>query len=271
MVNEKNTFAHGRIFLLCAILLLDIYTFKYLNVRLSIVIPTLNEEAYLPLLLRSIDQQSLTDYEVIVADAESTDRTVEIAKSFGAAVVAGGMPGAGRNAGAAVAKGDVIVFFDADVILLDDHFLEDTLCEFDAREFGAASCRVKPLSDKMIDRAMHWVYNAYLTSTASVLPHAPGFCIFARREVHEKIGGFDESVQFAEDQEYVMRAAKVSTFGFLQSHPIPVSMRRLERDGRFVTATKNLLAELHMRTIGPVRTDFLKYRFGYENEKDSRG
>lgn len=238
--------------------------------QLSIVIPTLNEEAYLPLLLRSVDQQTFTDYEVIVADAGSTDRTVEIARSFGATVLAGGMPGVGRNAGAAIAKGDVIIFFDADVILLNDQFLEDTIKEFNELGFGAASCRVKPLSDKMIDRAMHWVYNAYLTSTASVLPHAPGFCIFARREVHEAIGGFDETVQFAEDQEYVMRAAKVATFGFLQSHSVPVSVRRLERDGRFSTVAKNMIAEFHMRTIGPVRSDFLKYRFGYENEKGSR-
>lgn len=237
--------------------------------RLSIVIPTLNEEAYLPLLLKSVDGQTLTDYEVIVADAGSTDRTAAIAGEFGAAIVRGGMPGVGRNAGAAAARGDIILFLDADVILSDDEFLTETVAEFDRRGLGSASCEVKPLSDKVVDRAMHWVYNAYLTSTSQILPHAPGFCIFVRRDVHEAIGGFDETVQFAEDQEYVIRAAKIAPFDFLESRPIPVSVRRLERDGRFTTAAKNMIAELHMRTIGPVRSDFLKYRFGYEKEHRS--
>lgn len=236
--------------------------------RLSIVIPTLNEEEYLPLLLKSIDRQTFTDYEVIVADAGSTDRTAAIAGEFGAAIVRGGMPGVGRNVGAAAARGDVILFLDADVVLLDDEFLAETVAEFGRRGLGSASCEVKPLSEKIVDRAMHWVYNAYLTTTAQFLPHAPGFCIFVRRDVHEAVGGFDETVRFAEDQEYVIRAAKVAPFDFLASRPIPVSVRRLERDGRFSVAAKNLLAELHMRTIGPVRSDFLKYRFGYE--KDAR-
>ena len=65
--------------------------------KLSIIIPTYNEEEYLPNLLKSIESQKFKDYEVIVADANSCDNTVKIAKNYGCTVVQGGMPGVGRN------------------------------------------------------------------------------------------------------------------------------------------------------------------------------
>lgn len=76
----------------------------------SIVIPTYNEEEYLPKLLESIKMQSYDDYEIIVADANSNDRTREIAEEYGCIVVEGGLPAVGRNNGAKVAKGEIILF-----------------------------------------------------------------------------------------------------------------------------------------------------------------
>ena len=58
---------------------------------ISVIIPTLNEEEYLPVVLRSVKRQGIKDLEIIVADAASKDRTVEIAKSFGCKVVKGGI------------------------------------------------------------------------------------------------------------------------------------------------------------------------------------
>ena len=87
--------------------------------KLSIVIPAKNEEKYLPKLLASVKKQSFKDYEIIVADNNSKDKTKEIAKSYGCKIVKGGLPGKGRNAGAKIAKGEIILFLDADVILPD--------------------------------------------------------------------------------------------------------------------------------------------------------
>ena len=77
---------------------------------LSIIIPTYNEEEVLPNLLRSIKEQDYKDYEVVVADAKSTDKTREIAQKFDCRVVDGGLPGEGRNHGAEAAKGDRFLF-----------------------------------------------------------------------------------------------------------------------------------------------------------------
>ncbi|OIO52144.1 glycosyl transferase family 2 [Candidatus Uhrbacteria bacterium CG_4_10_14_0_8_um_filter_58_22] len=234
---------------------------------LSIVIPTYNEEKYLPFLLRSIRAQTDRDCEIIVADNRSTDRTREIAGQFGAQVVDGGMPSGGRNRGAAVANGDVVLFLDADVILPDPKFIEDTVAEFRRRGLGAATCRVEPLSDRRVDHYLHEAFNYFMWVTSAVYPHAPGFCIFARKDLHERIGGFDEEVKLAEDHDYVERAGKVAKFGILKSHKIPVSVRRLDRDGRLKTAFKYAAAELHLRTRGPIKTDLFRYGFGHDGSE----
>jgi len=72
--------------------------------KLSVLIPTKNEEAALPKTLEALKAQSLQPFEIIVADAGSTDRTREIAAAYGARVIEGGMPGPGRNAAAKVAR-----------------------------------------------------------------------------------------------------------------------------------------------------------------------
>lgn len=233
---------------------------------LSVIIPTYNEERYLPYLLRSLVAQTAKNFEVIVADNRSKDKTREIARTFGARIVDGGMPSEGRNAGAAAAKGDLLLFLDADVILPDPKFLEDTVNEFRERGLGVATCKVQPMSDKRIDLYLHEAFNYFMWVTAALRPHAPGFCIFARKSVHDAIGGFDPEIKLAEDHDYVERASKKAKFGILKSHKIPVSVRRLDKDGRFRTAVKYLAAEVYMRTKGKIKTDLFKYRFGYDEQ-----
>ncbi len=234
---------------------------------LSIIIPTYNEEEYLPCLLRSIAAQTFRDLEVIVADAKSTDRTRDIAKEFGATIIDGGMPAVGRNRGAAVARGDILLFFDADVVLPDPWFLQMTVAEFEKRHLGAATCSIQPLSKKPVDKVFHVAFNYYMWVTQATTPHAPGFCIFARKSVHDAILGFDEEIKLAEDHDYVVRAAKIAKFGILKSYKIPVSVRRFDRDGRLNVAMKYLLSELYLRTKGNIKSDIFNYTFGYPKDK----
>ena len=237
---------------------------------LSIVIPTYNEEKYLPRLLQSIRLQSFADYEIIVANNNSTDATVAIAKQYGAIITSGGMPGKGRNEGAKIAKGNILLFLDADVLLQEKDFLSDCLLEFLSKKLDIATCCITPLSDRKMDLIGHEVYNIFMLATEKLLPYAPGFCIFARKSVHDRIGGFDEAVLFAEDSDYVQRAKKIAKFGLLKSHKIPVSVRRLERDGRLNVVIKYILASLHMAVLGSVKTNIFNYTFGYEKKEQPR-
>jgi len=103
---------------------------KVVGEQVSVIIPTLNEENYLPVLLDTIDHQTYSPIEVIVADSHSDDRTVEIATSRECEVVVSEppdpsevMPGEpeqakwtagvakGRNDGAEVASGNILNLF----------------------------------------------------------------------------------------------------------------------------------------------------------------
>jgi len=231
---------------------------------ISIIIPTYNEEKLLPKLLRSIKKQTYRNKEVIVADAKSKDKTREVAEKLGAKVIEGGEVARGRNNGAKKAKGDILLFLDADVVLKDASFLTSTIKEFNKRHLGIATCMPSPISDKKIDHVMHELFNAYAKLLEAVLPHAPGFCIFIKSDIHKKVGGFDEKIKLAEDHDYVRRAVKYGKFGLLLSKKIPVSIRRMDRDGRFKVMLKYIFCELHMLTFGPVKNNLFKYEFGHE-------
>jgi glycosyltransferase involved in cell wall biosynthesis len=231
---------------------------------LSIVIPTFNEEKLLPILLQSIKTQSFTDYEIIVADNNSTDKTVEIATSYDAKVVPGGMPGRGRNSGASHATGDILLFLDADVILSYGCFLANVMAEFQEKEYDVATCQIHPISTSKVDLTLHQSYNLFMLATAKFMPHAPGFCILANRQLHNQINGFDEEIKLAEDSDYVQRADKVGKFGLLSSQKIHVSVRRMDRDGRINILFKYVLAGLHMYLLGNIKSDIFKYSFGHD-------
>lgn len=237
-----------------------------MSMSLAIVIPAKNEARFLPRLLHSVRRQTLQPNEVIVADAGSSDGTREIAERFKAKVVEGGMPGAGRNRGAAATQADLIFFLDADVELKDRQFLEKALKDFNDQDLDIATADVEPIGGTKYDRFSHKIYNTYVRLLGRLHPHTPGFCILVRRRLHEKIGGFDERVVLLEDHDYAVRANKVGNFGFLSNVKIMVSIRRQERDGRFSMGLKYILAELHMWTIGSIRHNKFKYTFGYDQE-----
>lgn len=240
--------------------------------RISIIVPTLNEEEFLPVLLESVKKQSFTDYEIIVADAGSTDRTAKIAKSYGARVVPGGMPGPGRNRGAEVAEGEFLFFFDADVELEDRDFLAKALSELDERFLDVATCEFWPKSDLRLDDMMFRITNLSMKMNQSMSPRAPGFCILITRRLFRRIGGFDETLKLAEDHDLVQRAAEFRTFRVLNNSSIKVSIRRLEKEGRFALTQKYLQVELHLLFKGNIRDDIIDYEFGnFGNDKEGKG
>src|SRR3989344_7393079 len=127
---------------------------------ISIVIPALNEEKYLPKLMECIKAQTYRDYEVIVADADSIDRTKNIAKAYKCKIAKGGMPAVGRNNGARMAKGEIILFLDADV-QFNKNFLKDALDEFERKKLGIAGFRLLPLGNNIVDKLFFYVFNLW--------------------------------------------------------------------------------------------------------------
>jgi len=229
--------------------------------RLSAVIPTLNEAAYLPILLNALAEQTRPPDEIIVADAGSCDSTAELAQERGARVVRGGMPAAGRNAGARVATGDLFLFLDADVVPPPD-FIARAVEEFEGEGYAIATSLITALDGDLVDQITAEATNLYFLVMQPISPHAPGFCILVQRAIHEKIGGFDESLKLSEDIDYARRATRYGKFGVLTSTRIPVSMRRVEKEGLVGLGLKYAWCEMYALAGKPVRAIPFEYEFG---------
>lgn len=235
---------------------------------LSIIIPTLNEEKYLPLLLDSIKKQDFNDYEIIVADAGSKDKTIEIAKSFGCILVSGGLPAKGRNNGAKVARGDTLFFIDADTIL-SDNFFEKSLEEFNLRKMDIASFCLHPFpKQKLSYFLVNTFYNKMIVALEDISPHS-AVGILVKKSLFEKLNGYDETIKLAEDHD-LSRRAKKDKVGIIRSAEILVSDRRWRTDGWVKTGAKYFLCELHMIFIGSVKSDIFKYKFNHYKEENSK-
>lgn len=232
----------------------------------SIIIPTYNEEEYLPILLESIKNQDFTDYEVIVADANSEDKTREIAKEYGCIVVEGGLPAKGRNNGARIAKGDYLLFLDSDLRLTDD-YLRNVIYEFRMERLGIAITQMEAMSNKVEDKLFHDFANYFMIGVEKIKPHGAGcYGIIARKELHDECGGFDESLTFGEDTDYIERLAEKEPFRVLRNAKIGVSTRRLEEEG-----IETLIRQYGKSTVNDFlgkRTDASELDYGFDHGKE---
>ncbi|MDR0900674.1 MAG: glycosyltransferase, partial [Methanobrevibacter sp.] len=199
--------------------------------KLSIIIPTYNEEEYLPKLLKSIRSQKFEDYEIIVADANSKDSTREIAEKYGCIIVDGGMPGVGRNNGAKIAKGELLLFLDSD-LKLTENYLQEVIEEFEENKADIGITLMTPLSESSRDKLLHDIANWFMVAFEKIKPHGAGcYGIITKRNLHEELNGFDESLNFGEDTDYIERLAKNNKFKVLKNPKVFVSTRRLEEEG----------------------------------------
>jgi glycosyltransferase involved in cell wall biosynthesis len=236
--------------------------------RISIIIPTLNERKFLPVLVESLEAQDFDDFEMIVADAGSTDGTREYAEEHGCRVVEGGMPARGRNAGAAVARGEFLFFLDSDVRVPPD-FLSNAWEEMDRKFVDLATCEARPITDVAFDKLLFNFASTVTRLTVRTQPRATGFCILVTRRLFRRVGGFDESIKLGEDHAFSKAAAEFRDLEFLTSTWVEVSVRRLEKEGRIAYVLKAIHSDLHRRLVGEIRHDLIDYDFGhYDDEKD---
>lgn len=230
---------------------------------LSIIIPAYNEEKFIPGLLECIKKQPYKNYEVIVADANSKDKTRQIAKKHGCRIVEGGMPAAGRNNGAKAAKGDVLLFLDADVQFGRD-FLKNAVNEFKKRNLDAAGLYIHPASSSPVYRLFFGIFNLWIFATQFFYPNASGSGIFCRKQLHKKIKGFDEKIRLSEDMDYVKRCGKFGKFRIIKSAKSFVSMRRFENEGKLKVGLKLLLSAFYRLFFGEIKSDVFKYKLKYK-------
>jgi glycosyltransferase involved in cell wall biosynthesis len=176
--------------------------------ELSFIIPAYNEERFITEVVRRIHElvRGRHDYEIIVADHGSSDRTVELARAQGAAVFVhtGGTIGRLRNLGATHAAGGVFVFLDADILLTErwiDHLDENlALLRARPRTLTGALCGV-PANSSWIERC--WFDPAQRNHRVT---HIGSAHLITTRAFYEELGGFTESLRTGEDYDLSARA-----------------------------------------------------------------
>lgn len=237
----------------------------------SVIIPTLNEADYLGYLLFSLSRQTYRDFEVIVSDGSSQDKTLVIAESFRAylpalkiVVSAKRSPAIQRNRGAEQAQFEQLLFLDADTILPND-FVEKGLKEVKKRKLDLAHPMTFPLTKRVIDQYYYLVVNWGLDLIQNIFPLAGGWTIFSKKSLHQKIGGFDERLaKIAEDTDYITRAVKnTARFGILKTTSPFVSVRRLDIEGRGGSIKNMTIQALYFSLFGKYKAqDLIRRPYG---------
>ena len=177
---------------------------------ISFIVPAHNEEALLADTLRALRAAAdalptgREPYEMIVVDDASTDRTASIARELGARVVSAQVRqiAAARNAGARHAQGDRFVFVDADTLLPAATLRAALAALDDGAVGGGAAVEVDPGPPSWGPPLMRAV-----SRVMRICRWAAGCFVFARRDVFERVGGFDEQY-FASEEIHLSRAMK---------------------------------------------------------------
>ena len=200
--------------------------------RISVIIPTLNEEEHIAATLASA--QTAGNAEILVVDGGSRDRTAEIARSQGATVLTS-RPGRARqmNVGAAVATGDALLFLHADTRLpasFGDH-VRSALMAPDALA-GAFIMRADAasLALRLVELGVNW------RSRVLRMPYGDQ-ALFAWAHVFRRLGGFPE-IPIMEDYELVRRLRRQGDVAVAPA-AVVTSTRRWQRLGVLRTTLVN--------------------------------
>lgn len=205
--------------------------------KVSIIIPVLNEEKSLPVLLQKLQSFRKSNHEVIVVDGGSVDNTIALVNDY-VDIIVPSKPGRAMqmNNGAAVANGDVFLFLHADTVLPSDAV--SLITALTQNNFwGYFSIRLS--SDKTIFRIIERLINfRSLVSSIATGDQA----MFIERKLFNAIGGFPE-IALMEDIA-ISRLLKVSKAPVCFQAKVITSSRRWENNG--VIATVLLMWKLRM-------------------------
>ncbi|MEM3781898.1 MAG: glycosyltransferase [Candidatus Micrarchaeaceae archaeon] len=200
----------------------------------SVIIPALNEEKYIGYSLEGLAQQTNKDFEIIVVDGGSKDKTRSIAKKH-AKVVIDLWPGAAhsRNTGAKYAKGKYFVFLDADT-KPSRGLIEEYMKAFSEADTVAATGPVLPLerTSKRVRLGYKFV-SIYFAKFMLLLrrPSINGMNFAVRKDAFNSVGGFNGNFKTYEDWDLSRRLAKVGRIVFSENAVVYTSVRRVEAWG----------------------------------------
>lgn len=243
----------------------------------SVVIPTLNEEKYLPNLLRDLSRQTDNDFEIVIADGFSDDRTREVVEKFKKFIniifyqtklknVA-----TQRNYGAEKSSGSYLVFLDADT-RVNSSFLKKVKKVIMKKKGLAFIPYFLPDREYKQYKSLFDLSNIVVEFSQNLPKRfSLGGNMIVERNFFKIIGGFDEKLFIAEDHELIQR---ISQWGvnvrFIKEARTYFSLRRMKKEGQIKFFYKYFVSTTRRLFSGEIKDKIYDYEMGgqvYENEK----
>ena len=210
---------------------------------ISIIIPTLNEAKLIESTLKQFNKsfKKSNDFEIILSDNGSSDKTISIAKQFSCKIIENVNSNKNisltRNNGYKYCNGEILVFLDADIFIENTNiFLKRLIKEFSDKNLVACSPKifVYPNQEKIIDKLVSRIHSFLCIIPNKIgIGYARGGCQIIRRSAFKKIGGYNEKLIAGEDVDVFQRLGKLGHTKILSDFIVYESPRRYRAKGYF--------------------------------------
>lgn len=235
-----------------------------MTVKISVIIPAYNEEAYIENCLKSLKEQTVQPFEVIVIDNNSKDRTNEIAKRLADKVIFEKKQGVvyALNTGVNAAKGNVVAFIGGDCIA-DKNWLCGIKTAFEKNSRVVEVYGPIASMDRN-NRKLRFVYYFIWHVVAKTLSHtpiamAPGGNSAVRRDAFLQAGGYDPMMVPGEDIELSTRLRKIGKLRFIANSKVYASTRRFDQNSVWKETKGWLKVFFRIIIRRPKKYEYFKY------------
>lgn len=211
--------------------------------KYSVIIPTLNEEKLLPQLLDQLSNKALKNkfqYEIIISDGGSKDKTIEIALARADIVKVHTEEEKqniawGRNDGAKFSNGEILIFLNGDCLLTGvEEFFNYLENNFLNSNYLALTCKVRvfPEEEILLDKLYHAGYNGYFRFLNNIgVGMGRGECQVVRKNIFNEVKGYNVTLAAGEDFDLFKRIREKGKTLFTKDLYVYESPRRFRKLG----------------------------------------
>lgn len=216
----------------------------------SLIVPVYKEEKIIESHLKLFDEALRIKYnfELIVSDGGSEDKTADIAQQYADIVVVHSSKdrqtiSQGRNRGADLAKGDTFVFLNVDSIPADINEFMQIITDFNCKtekyaNCEALACNVNGFPDEVLlkDKIFYYLHNNYVHFLNVIgLGMGRGECQIVRSAIFKNVSGYNDNIAAGEDFDLFRRISKIGKIKFVKELLIYESPRRFRKYGYIKT------------------------------------
>lgn len=233
----------------------------------SVVIPTLNEEKYLPNLLSDLNKQKEKDFEIIIVDGKSEDRTIDIAtkykKKYQSKIIISQKRNLcyQRNLGAKNSSGEYLIFLDADIRLYGNYLFELKKTIVKNSYLFLTTYQLSDDKDNF-NILLAQIANYGLEILKLINKQmAPGYNFVIFKDVFIKLKGFNEKTTISEDHDLSIRIQNSGIkLCIIPKKLLKWSFRRVKKDGYLQLIIKYGVASFYSILLGKITDKKLGYQ-----------